>query len=186
MAKYHTEYINLFGGPGTGKSTTAAGLFYYMKLNGISVEMAREYAKDVVWENRLHLLDDQLYIFTKQLRRSKVLNGKVQYVICDSPLAMSFMYGASLDETFLMLVQDEIDRFSNNNFFLTRHKPYVPEGRIQTEAKAIRLDTRLQRTLDSHGIQYNTLDMTTSQAVAEILGLLGISNATCPDCGAPA
>jgi len=30
------KVINLFAGPGAGKSTTAAGLFYYMKKLGMA------------------------------------------------------------------------------------------------------------------------------------------------------
>ena len=44
----HTIVVNLIGGPGSGKSTTAAGLFYNLKKLGINCEMALEYAKDKV------------------------------------------------------------------------------------------------------------------------------------------
>lgn len=40
--------INLFAGPGSGKSTTCAGVFNKLKLAGINCEMALEYAKDKV------------------------------------------------------------------------------------------------------------------------------------------
>lgn len=41
--------INLFAGPGTGKSTTAAGVFFEMKRSGMSVEYVTEYAKSLVF-----------------------------------------------------------------------------------------------------------------------------------------
>jgi adenylate kinase family enzyme len=63
------KVINLFGGPGSGKSTLAAGLFERMKIQGLSVELVTEYAKDMVWERRGNILDDQLYILAKQHRR---------------------------------------------------------------------------------------------------------------------
>ena len=46
MKKKDTLIINLIGGPGSGKSTTAAGLFYKLKQMGIDCEMALEFAKD--------------------------------------------------------------------------------------------------------------------------------------------
>lgn len=46
------KVINLFGGPGIGKSTLAAGLFEHMKIAGFNVELVNEYAKDMVWEQR--------------------------------------------------------------------------------------------------------------------------------------
>ncbi len=51
--------INLLGGPGSGKSTTAAGLFNIMKTEGMSVEFAGEFAKDLTWSERKFCLTDQ-------------------------------------------------------------------------------------------------------------------------------
>lgn len=47
-----TKYINVLGGPGVGKSTTAAYVFSEMKRMGLSVEYVPEVAKDFVWEDR--------------------------------------------------------------------------------------------------------------------------------------
>jgi len=56
-----TTIINLFSGPSGGKSSIAAGLFYKMKRNGLSVELVPEVAKDYVYEERLNkMLDRQL------------------------------------------------------------------------------------------------------------------------------
>ena len=48
-----TVVINLFGGPGCGKSTIAAELFAILKKQGYEVELVTEYAKDKVWEESL-------------------------------------------------------------------------------------------------------------------------------------
>ena len=65
--------INLYGGPGTGKSTTAAHVFALLKQRDVNAELVREYAKDIVWEGRTHLLSGvfpyQLVIFSKQNKR---------------------------------------------------------------------------------------------------------------------
>ncbi len=37
--------INLFAGPGAGKSTTATWLFSQLKIAGISIELTSEYVK---------------------------------------------------------------------------------------------------------------------------------------------
>ena len=75
--------INLFAGPGSGKSTTCAGLFSKLKLAGINCEMVLEYAKELVWENNLETLDDQIYIFAEQLHRINRLKNKVDVIITD-------------------------------------------------------------------------------------------------------
>ena len=58
----------------------------------VNCEMAREYAKDMVWENSLDVLKDQIYLFGHQYHRLHVLNGKVRVVLCDSPLIMGLVY----------------------------------------------------------------------------------------------
>lgn len=45
------KVINLFAGPGSGKSTTCAGVFSKLKLAGVNCEMALEYAKDKCGNN---------------------------------------------------------------------------------------------------------------------------------------
>lgn len=40
-----TLLVNLFGGPGTGKSTTRAGLFNTLKLTGVNSEEVPEHAE---------------------------------------------------------------------------------------------------------------------------------------------
>lgn len=57
-----TTYVNIFGGPGVGKSTTAADLFVAMKKAGYNVELVTEVAKDFVWEDRSTTLTIQPYI----------------------------------------------------------------------------------------------------------------------------
>ena len=48
--------INLYGGPGCGKSTVSSGLFYKMKSEGYCVEYVSEYAKDLTYEERYNIL----------------------------------------------------------------------------------------------------------------------------------
>ena len=43
----NTLVVNLFGGPGTGKSTTMAHVFAELKWRGYDCEMSNEYAKEV-------------------------------------------------------------------------------------------------------------------------------------------
>ena len=52
----NTLVVNLFGGPGCGKSTLMAGIFHQLKLKGYDCEMVTEFMKDLVWEKELKLL----------------------------------------------------------------------------------------------------------------------------------
>jgi len=87
-----TKIINLYGGPGIGKSTTAAYLYYLLKKSNVSVELIQEYVKEWAWENRPIKPFDQIYFFGKQVRKESMLFGKVNYVITDSPVLLSLCY----------------------------------------------------------------------------------------------
>lgn len=134
--------VNLFAGPGAGKSTIAAGLFSELKWNGINSELVTEFAKDLTWESRDEALKDQIYVFGKQLHRIKRLSGKVDVVITDSPVLLSLVYGENNDK-FHELVIQEFDKFCNLNVFVNRTKPYRQVGRKETEAEARFIDSAL-------------------------------------------
>jgi predicted ATPase len=87
-----TKFINIFGGPGVGKSTTTAALFSVMKMSGYNVELVTEVAKDFVWEDRATTLTIQPYITIKQFRNLIRLKGKVEYVITDAPILLGCVY----------------------------------------------------------------------------------------------
>ena len=84
--------INLFGGPGTGKSTTAAALFYKLKMMGINCELVTEFAKDITWEKNKKALACQPYVFGKQCYRIERCVDQVDVIITDSPLPLSILY----------------------------------------------------------------------------------------------
>jgi len=134
----------MFGGPGCGKSTFCSGLYWEMKTVGISCEIAPEYAKDLVWEGNMRKLDDQIYVFCKQLRRLNRLNGQVEVVLVDSPLPLSYIYGylraRTKSDAFVELIFDQFDRFRNINFFLDRPADYEAHGRVQDAAGAAEID----------------------------------------------
>lgn len=146
--------INLFAGPGAGKSTTAAGLFYRLKMLGHNVELITEFAKELTWQDRQRTLEDQIYVFASQLHRQNVLKNKVDAVITDSPLLLSLIYGDNLPHSFKNLVVDCWYGFDNINFMLHRCTPYTPVGRNQTEAEAVELDKKIHRMLWTRQIRY--------------------------------
>lgn len=146
-----TVAINLFAGPGAGKSTTAAGVFRLLKLAGKNVELVTEYAKDLTWADRRKTLDDQLYIFAKQHHRMAMCADQVDFIVTDSPLLLSSVYGTGQSQTFHDLVLERFRAFDNRNFFINRTKPYQPVGRSQTEAEARALDAAVKSTLRRAG-----------------------------------
>lgn len=146
-----TLIINLFGGPGTGKSTTAAGVFAFLKWKGVNCEMALEYAKDCVWDKSRNLLDNQIFVFGQQHHRIWRLLGQVDVVISDSPLLHSVIYDSSENPHFSKMVTEEHRRLLNLNIFLVREKPYQQIGRLHTEEQAREIDQKTRQLLESLG-----------------------------------
>lgn len=142
-----TQVVNLYGGPGTGKSTIAAELFSSLKWRGINCELVTEYAKDKVWEGSTNVLEHQIYIFAKQLFRTSRLLGKVDYIITDSPILLSLVYGENESNEFRSLVLAEHRKLNNINIFLQRNKLYRRVGRLQTEQEAMEIDYKIRDML---------------------------------------
>jgi hypothetical protein len=152
------KVINLFAGPGAGKSTTAAGIFHLMKIGRMNVELVTEYAKDMTWEKRHNILMDELYIVAKQHRKLRRLRGEVDYVVTDSPLLLCVYYRFDdYSETLDKLILELWGQDENLNFFLERAKPYVAKGRSQTEEEARRIDSATRDLLARFTVPYETV-----------------------------
>ena len=153
-----TKIINLFAGPGAGKSTTASGLFFLMKTRGYSVELIHEFAKDLTWRGRHNTLECQPYVFGKQLERTECLLGQVDYIITDSPLLLSAVYNNEEKyPEFQFPVIDIFESHDNLNYFIERVKPYNPVGRNQTKEEALEVDIKIKKLLQFYVIRYKSI-----------------------------
>lgn len=170
--------VNLYAGPGSGKSTTCAGVFAKLKLAGVNCEMALEYAKDKVWESSFKVLDNQIYVFGKQLHRLWRLKDQVDVVITDSPLLLSILYDSSKNENFKNLILDQYKSFNNLNYFIKRNDNYNPKGRMQTIEEAKKLDTELSDILHDLHITHTILckDGAIDYIVNDVLKILNNEN----------
>lgn len=172
------KVINLFGGPGTGKSTSAAGLFYEMKSKGYKVELVTEFAKDLVYQESFFRLKDQLMIFARQNHKLWILRDKVDFAIVDSPLLLSQHYFQDnndySEKLFKDLVLDTYNRYDNVNIFLKRNieeHPYQEYGRSQTLDEAIEIDVSIKNILDSVNANYHNI-LVSKNTVSEIFKLI--------------
>jgi nicotinamide riboside kinase len=155
-----TKIINLFGGPGTGKSTCSASLFALMKLQSMEVELVTEYAKDLVWAERNIMFTEQDYIFAKQNHRLRRLRGKVDWVVTDSSLILGHFYipdDFPGKEYFCPFVNEMFNSYDNINIVLTRDNEYNPNGRNQTEEEAREIDKKIVDFLAVNGVPYRTI-----------------------------
>lgn len=158
--KFNTPVVNLIGGPGTGKSTTMAGIFFELKSRGITAEMSPEWFKGKVWEGTADILaKDQLYVTAKQNRElQRLMDTGVKAVITDCPLLLGLIYGAKEPESFKRLIFDKFMEYNNINIYLDRLKYYDPEGRLQSEVEAKEIDNQVLQIMHFLGLPYRTVD----------------------------
>ena len=175
-----TQVINILGGSGLGKSTLAAGLFYEMKSQGMSVELVTEYVKQWAWKGHKVSPLDQPLIFGHQSNLEASLYGKVDYIITDSPLLISSVYekfynGESIVEEAVhkFMRRAEAQGVVYHNFLLTRNKAFDPRGRYETEEQAKQVDKLIESSLQD----YMLLNCSDRDRVTQILKFLEDYNA---------
>lgn len=150
--------VNLWGGPGCGKSTTMAHLFSELKIQGYNVEMVSEFAKDLVYENRMDTMKDELYIFAKQNHRLFRVEDKVDIIITDRPLPLTCVYDevyGKNDKSLHELVRNTFNEYKNINILLEFNKDnYKTEGRLQDRDEALKLHNKIGQELIKTGKDY--------------------------------
>lgn len=156
MEECYILVVNLFGIPGSGKSTGSAYIFSKLKMQGINAELVTEFAKDKVWENNTEVFKNQAYLFGKQSYRMSRCKDKVDVIVTDSPLPLSIFYNnnPSLTENFNKSIMDIFNSYNNVNYFLLRTKPYNPAGRYQSEKESDMLKQPMITMLKKYNIDY--------------------------------
>lgn len=160
----NTLIVNLYGGPGTGKSSGAAYIFSKLKMAGIDAEYVTEFAKDKVWENNTEAFKCQFYISGKQSFRISRCFGKVDVIITDSPIVLGKIYADLIGRPQLGLAcleeADQYPAWSTLEIFLNRVKPYNTNGRNQTEEEAKKIDETVKKLLleRSESKQYSVME----------------------------
>ena len=152
--------INLFGAPGSGKSTAMAYIFAALKMRGINCEMAPEFAKELFFEENYTAFENQVYIFGNQFYRIARLMDKVDVVITDAPPLISIYYnnlecGKEEFNTFIASVNNS---FNNWNYYLNRVVEYDTNGRHQSEKQAEEVGQNTLEILNKYNIQYEFAD----------------------------
>lgn len=138
------KVINLWCGPGGGKSTTAAGLFNLMKTLGLEVELVTEFAKDLTYERNFGSLENQLLVLAQQDARLRRLVGQVEWAITDSPLPLCEVYMTPEYQDFLPdAILGAYERYDNYDFYVRRSKTYRAGRRFPTEHQALTLDFQI-------------------------------------------
>ena len=176
-----SKLINLFGGPGIGKSSIAAGVFYELKRKHISCNNPYEFPKRLAWDNNLPAIKDQLYVCANQHRGIAECYGKVDYIVVDSPVLFSLIYktwyskgypAEFYSEAFNQMVLDLHNNYDNINVMLERPEAnHNDEERFQNLEDSIKIDSHCIKTLNENNIDYHIIK-TDDNTVEKIIELL--------------
>lgn len=179
--KRKTIVINIAGGPGTGKTTIAAELFSKLKEKGYEVENVSEFAKELVWEGRSQAFDDRLYMHGEQNHRLMQMNGKLDFIITDSPLFLTSVYNdyylkdkfsKSYNKMIDLVTTETFKLYNNKTYLLQRNTDYKIIGRRENQKKALDIDKALLKYLKDKKIKYRSLSI--DNATNEIIKDLGV------------
>lgn len=145
-----TKIVNMFAGPGAGKSTTKAGLFFEMKLAGYKVELVEEFAKELTYERAWATMENEMFMLAEQDRRQRRLLGQVDWVLTDSPLLKSLFYvrGVYDQVAYKNHIANLAGTYHNVNIWINRVKPYQTYGRSQTEAEAFEIHSQMYAVME--------------------------------------
>lgn len=154
----NTIVINLLAGPGVGKSTFAARLFVALKEYHLSVELVREFPKDLTWEERFNTLMNQVYVFGMQHHMIWILKGKVDIIIVEGSIVNSIAYDVDDNKELVALMLSEFHKFNNLNYFLERKVNYQNDGRRQSLDEAKTKDDEIIKILEDNSIKYQKVD----------------------------
>jgi deoxyadenosine/deoxycytidine kinase len=151
--------INIYGGPGVGKSTLAAQIYTELKKRHINIEYIPEFPKELVYEERLLTLKDQIYVFAHQHHKIWTAAKHNQLIVTDSPIVLSTVYNPETSSNFRALIFEMHHKFTNLNIILKRNpETHTPIGRIHSLTESISIDRRIRDVLIDEGIDFAEFD----------------------------
>lgn len=156
----NTVVVNAFGGPGVGKTTCSWEIASELKKQGLCVEYVPEYAKELVWEDNMQMLDGtvehQKILLDEQEKRIQRLIGKADVVITDAPLLLNITYCKECPDDYKQAVLDRFNSYNNFCFLVDRdlYLAFEDRGRIHNLEESIEKDKEIQSFLKENGIYH--------------------------------
>lgn len=172
--------VNLYAGPGAGKTVLAMSIVAELKKKGIHAEYVSEVAKDCVYKLNNQKLseadreaartflsgrfDTQKALLDEQQYRLDIFAGsdQVEVVITDSPLVLLAAYlneeSKDLRWDFECMAKAKYDQYHNLDYFLFREPgEFEVQGRIHNLQESMTKDTEIKDLLARVGIPYKSI-----------------------------
>ena len=125
MKDKNIRRINLYAGPGGGKTTFALDLTIRLKKAGYHGEFVEETYKDRVFSHYTHSWNDQLLFFAEQWKKETIrLEEESCVTVTDCPILMSAFYAQYNDQSIAQNLFDMArtleEKYPSINIFLLR------------------------------------------------------------------
>lgn len=182
-----TTRIAILGGPRCGKTTLIQQLYVDMKIMGLDVGFATEYATDYLRDKgMIETISEQYGIYLGQLKRENQLSD-YEYALTDYATFLPYIYGRFMLGNKKRTVKEieilkDLYNLALNDivkydyiFFLPREFGYERDGvRWQDEETALAVDNAIKAFLDSENVTYREIDGTTKERTEKILDILDL------------
>ena len=149
---YNPLIINLYGAPGSGKSTGGAYIYSQLKMKGVNVRLF--WGEEIEAES---VLSESVRIyscgFVERSLDSISKNYCPDVIITTMPIGQSAMHNIESIDSFYDIITNPTDR----NYLLLRVKPYLGDGRNHTEEESDEIARSLRIYLDSLDLKYSAV-----------------------------
>jgi adenylate kinase family enzyme len=170
----NTKVVNIIGGPGLGKTTTAMKIASEMSIDH-DVQLIQEVAKNWVWKglnvNTKKGKVDQLHLLGSQNHKQFNLIGKTEYVITDSPLFLSDIYKPDgYYENFHPLTMEVFFSYTNINVVIDRNVGnFQSHGRNHNFVESQTIHEQIKKFVVNQGIPHLVVNLNESSWMNECL-----------------
>lgn len=162
--------INLYGGPGSGKSTLAAEIYTTLQKMGLKVELVREYAKRMVYQNfdmRKLSEKQRIIILGKQFELEAELEGQVDFTVSDSPMLLTAYFHNHEYAKEIVLRNMGKNEY---HFWVNRpNTPFQQSGRSHDYNQSLQIDKEMKKFLSECGIKLLEVNGSDIERIAFIL-----------------
>jgi len=153
--------INIYGGPGVGKSTLAALLFGWLRQQGFQAELVQEWVKNWAYIGRQMQSFDYVYTFAQQLHtEDRLLQAGVNIIVTDSPVYLQCMYALhkrmkAANELWRIAKRFEKE-YPSVNFLMDRAQSdtYEQGGRYENLVQAVGMDRFIETCLNDWHVPF--------------------------------
>lgn len=160
-----TLIIDIYGGPGSGKSSTAKMLSGLINSLGYTSETPEEYPKYLIHKEDFKSLNNQIGIFSEHKLRIDSLLGKYDFIVSDSPTLMQNIYikdiyGKKDYKHLRKLVKLEHQKHNDKRiaFFLNRKHNFKEIGRVQNEEQSLEKSKQIKKYLIKNEVNFFEYD----------------------------